>query len=537
MSISQRLIVLIFAAVFSLCLVAGVAAKKLHDQQSSLTDLADNSMASTLVVNRIATLVNRNRIVMFVHMLSPNDQQKATNLEEINKNKQLLAESMAAYRKLIQSPAEQELFDRLNKTLEEYGSVFDGVIKISTARDLNSAYALADGRGFTSYRNLTAAVDKLIKFNEESARQTVADSGVSYRNTLIVFAITIGISLCLIIVFGIWIFRAIRNPLIETLATVLHIESQLDFTRRFNVKNGDEIGRLVQAFNHLLDSVQKSFSSIGQDIQYMASSAGEVSASAKSLSDTAGLSSEAASHMAASVEQVTVSINHVAGRAQDAHLRSEESGNLAVNGERVISATITEIEKIAGIVHDSSAEMSDLQLKSNEIRSVVGVIKDIADQTNLLALNAAIEAARAGEQGRSFAVVADEVRKLAERTSLSAQEITGTIGSIQSGADRAVSRMHEVVAYVEGGVVQARQAGAAIAEIRSSSALVAGFAAEISQSLAEQGSASLLMAQQVEQIAHMAEETSGEAKSAADSAENLRVTAESVRQTIAQYRL
>ena len=299
----------------------------------------------------------------------------------------------------------------------------------------------------------------------------------------------------------------------------------------------DEVSNLLQAFAAMQERLRTMISQIKLGADQLVSASQSISSASLQLSASAQEQSHSASSMAATVEELTVSINHVADNAGDAHALSSESGRQSEEGGSVIQDTLGSMRLIAETVQASASQIGELGQHAEQISSIVSVIKGIAEQTNLLALNAAIEAARAGEQGRGFAVVADEVRLLAQRTANSTQEITEMVDKIQMGTREAVSSMDVGVNQVKSGVELAQQAGEAIVNIRTSSGNVVRVVDQISLALREQTAASQDVARNVERIAQMSQQNSQAVEETTETARSLQQLAQNLEQQVNVFRL
>ncbi len=323
-------------------------------------------------------------------------------------------------------------------------------------------------------------------------------------------AITIAIALLALIACG-YLTLGMTLALGDSVRQ-LHAGSQRlaggDLTARLAINSTDELGEITKAFNEVAGGMQQLIGRVQQSAQEVAAATRRLADASSSIRESTSAQSDAAAGMAAAVEQMTVGVDHISTSAQDAQKVSSESGELSAHGGEIVGTVVREIERISESVNASAQSIEELGRHSDQISSVVNVIKDIADQTNLLALNAAIEAARAGETGRGFAVVADEVRKLAERTAKSTSEITEMVGAIQRGVQEAVTSMHAGVARVSDGVRLTREAGEAMGQIRSGATDVVRMVSDISSALREQSAAATEIARNVERIAQMSEQNS-----------------------------
>ncbi|HEX5802737.1 MAG TPA: methyl-accepting chemotaxis protein [Azospira sp.] len=310
-----------------------------------------------------------------------------------------------------------------------------------------------------------------------------------------------------------------------------------DLTARIRVNTRDELLQVAESFNRMAVAVNETVRNVRGNADRVLDAARRTSESSGQIAISSDNQSQAASSMAAAVEETTVGIDHITRNAHDAREISRRSGELSAQGGELVQTVVAEMHEISAAVSASAQSVEGLGRRSDEISTIVGVIKEIADQTNLLALNAAIEAARAGEQGRGFAVVADEVRKLAERTTKSTQEIGEMIASIQGETRAAVDNMQLGVERVARGVELSSRAGESMAEISAGAAQVVGVVREISDALAEQSAARADIARNVETIAQMAEQNSAAVSENHTTAAQLEQLARDLQDEVARFRV
>lgn len=331
---------------------------------------------------------------------------------------------------------------------------------------------------------------------------------------------------------------SIVTPINAVVAALRDIaEGEGDLTRRLPVNSQDEVGQLARWFNTFIDRVHQII------VDFSATST-ELNASATRLSDSARETERGVVSQLSEIQQVVAAVREMATVVEDVARNvsqtadnAEQADSEAMEGNRVVTATMAQIESLSRDINAASEVIDKLQQETDSIGSVLDVIRGIAEQTNLLALNAAIEAARAGEQGRGFAVVADEVRTLASRTQSSTQEIQQMIERLQTGALEAVQMMAKGTSQAKESVSQAEMASRSLVAITDGVSSIKDKTNQMASASEEQSAATREMERNMNSIAEVARQTSEGSVEIASSTASLAAMAAQMESIVKQFRI
>jgi hypothetical protein len=231
---------------------------------------------------------------------------------------------------------------------------------------------VVSGDARTAFDEMIASLQSLLDFDKKHYGEDLpnaARANASLMTMVIAVSVIVGV-LCALLL-GILLSRSITKPVV----------------------------RIVNSLSSGTDQIRNASTQLSVSAQEIASGASE---QASGIEETTS-----------SMEELGSMVKQNAENAKEASLIAQRTSDAATRGSSHMERMLV--------------SMTEIGKATDDIKTVIDVIDDIAFQTNMLALNAAVEAARAGEAGMGFAVVADEVKNLANRSAASAKETAAMI--------------------------------------------------------------------------------------------------------------
>jgi methyl-accepting chemotaxis protein len=282
-----------------------------------------------------------------------------------------------------------------------------------------------------------------------------------------------------------------------------------DLGIRVAIASQDELGKMGQALNGMLERFQETLTRVQQTATQTAQVAQQLASGSEQLSSGAQEQASSLEETAASLEEMTGTVKQNADNARQANQMANSAKSAAEQG--------------GGVVRQAVAAMEAITTASKQIAAIITTIDEIAFQTNLLALNAAVEAARAGESGRGFAVVAQEVRALAQRAAAASKEIKGLITTAGT--------------KVETGSELVEQTGKSLGEIVTQVKKVADLIAEIAAASSEQATGIEQVNKAVTQMDSVTQQNAAQTEELSSTAQKLAAQARELRTQVGQFKL
>ncbi|RKF18744.1 methyl-accepting chemotaxis protein [Alginatibacterium sediminis] len=353
--------------------------------------------------------------------------------------------------------------------------------------------------------------------------------------TMLIITIVVALGFVLL---GVILANSITNPI----RLIAHRFSDLgkgdgDLSQRIEVKGNDEIAQLSQGFNGFIEKIHESMKEVSATSQALQIASEGVSNKANITRDNSHEQRDQTIQVVAAINEMGATISEIASNAATAAETANTASDNTQQGRAVVSQAKDAIGRLAADIEGTGQVVQHLASTTQDIGSILEVIRGISEQTNLLALNAAIEAARAGEQGRGFAVVADEVRNLASRTADSTEEIQKMINQLQGDAKDAVEAMEKGKSVTLEGVSSSDEAVHVLETISDRIVDISDRNTQVATATEEQSTVVHTINQNIDEINAINEVTTTTAEQLAQASNELRDLSERLDTMVGSFKL
>ncbi len=237
-----------------------------------------------------------------------------------------------------------------------------------------------------------------------------------------------------------------------------------------------EMGTSVGEVTHNMEELSVSMEQTSASVSQMAASIRHIASSTTELSQQTNQTIRSLRNANKALEKIVENIDM-------SQRLSHETNQDALEGQQAVELVIGSMDTIHHTITAAVEAINRFSQRSQDIDSILEVIRNITDQTSLLALNASIIAAQAGSHGRGFAVVAEEIRSLADGVGSSTKDIAAIVHALKKDANEVTQAIYEGSAHVEQGMQHTQQAREMLEKILASAQRSSSVVTEIAETL------------------------------------------------------